>query len=131
MINFVEVLQQSLKEVVNKDNGTLSNALNQCMVKRLESLQLKQHISQSKDLRHTLELLDHPLQPVELKVVTMLSPTLKVALKMVLLDNQLTMVTTLTQPQMPLVEDLNSPTPILELANGGKFNSTKNIGLIE
>jgi hypothetical protein len=101
------------------------------MVKRLESLQLKQHISQSKDLRHTLELLDHPLQLVELKVVTMLSPTLKVALKMVLLDNQLTMVTIPIQPQMLLVEDLNSPTPILELANGGKFNSTKNTGLIE
>jgi hypothetical protein len=56
---------------------------------------------------------------------------LKLVLTMEVLDNQLTMVTILTQPQMLLEEDLNSPTPILELANGGKFNSTKNTGLIE
>lgn len=117
------------------DNGTLSNAQNLCMVKRLDSLQLKQHISQFKDLRHGLDQLDQPLllqlRLEEIKVVIMLSPTLKLALTMELLDNQLTMVMTNSQLQMLLVEDLNSPTRMLELDNGGKFNSTKNIGLIE
>jgi hypothetical protein len=47
------------------------------------------------------------------------------------LDNQPTMETTLSQLQMHLEEDLNSLIPTLVLVNGGKSNSTKNIGLIK
>jgi hypothetical protein len=56
----------------------------------------------------------------ETKEVTMSQLILKPVLKRILLDNQLTMVTTLTQPQMHGAVDPNSPIPILELANGGK-----------
>jgi hypothetical protein len=56
----------------------------------------------------------------ETKEVTMSQLILKLVLTMEVLDNQLTMVTILTQPLMHGVVDPNSPTPMLELANGGK-----------
>jgi hypothetical protein len=93
----------------------------------------KEHIFLSQDLKHTLDLLDHPLplqlqlveQPRlgEIKVATMSQLIPKPNLTKELLDSQLTMVlasmAALTQPLMHL--EANSPTLKLEKVNGGKF----------
>jgi hypothetical protein len=63
--------------------------------------------------------------------VTMLNQAPKQDLINPLVNNPLTMETTLTHAPMPSVEDLNSLTLIKVLVNGGKFNSIKNTGLIK
>jgi hypothetical protein len=57
---------------------------------------------------------------VETKEVTMSQLILKPVLTMEVLDNLPTMVTTNSQPLMHGAVDPNSPTPMPELANGGK-----------
>jgi hypothetical protein len=98
------------------DNGTLSNAPSQCTVERLDSLQLKQHISQFKDLRHGLDQLDHPLLPLPLQQEVVAVAQLTLGLKKIrewleeLQSNQQIMVTIPTQPQMLGAMDQNSLT---------------------
>jgi hypothetical protein len=120
------------KEEQEMDNGIQLSAKRLSLEALLELLPLKKHIFQSQDLRHGLVLLYQPLplQLVELprleetKEVTMSQLILKPALKRILLDNQLTMVpasmAALTQHLMHLEVDPNSPTPKLDLVNGGK-----------
>jgi hypothetical protein len=123
-----------LKKELKMDNGILLTAK---MILKVIKLSLKlqeMNISLSLELRSIPErkmVMTRKKRKKKRSKITMSQLTQKLVLFKEVLVNQLTMVTTLTQPQMLGVTDPNSPTPMLVLVNGGKLKRTEDTGLIE
>jgi hypothetical protein len=82
-------------------------------------------------LSHTdgVQLVDQQVGLLQLVQLTISNQTPRLESTKVVLDNQPITVTTLTQH--PMLSETSSLIPTLVSANGGKFNSTNNIGLTE
>jgi hypothetical protein len=128
----VEPSVEKLKVEPRMANGILSSANKTFKVTKL-SLKLQgTNIFQYQELKCILEKTREMMRIKKLLLPLIMSQqTPKQELTKDLLDNQPTMETMATQLAMLFQVDLNSPTQIKELVNGGKLVSTNHIWLIE